>query len=348
MSGPRVTVLLPVHNGMPYLDEAVRSILSQTYSGFELLAIDDGSTDGTLEALRAYRDPRVRIVVNERNFGLAETLNRGLSLSPGEYVARMDSDDVSLPDRLERQVRFMDQHPEIGACGTWARIVGVRRTGLLIRPPADPEEIRARLLFGSAMVHPSVMFRLPMLAGHDLRYDPRDAHAEDFGMWRRCSGHFPLANIPRVLIAYRVTKGSVSSTHALRQAESVRAICRDAVRRLGLEPSEEELEAHRRIGLSSSCGDRETLERAERWLRALREANALRRVYPEPVFSEVLGERWFTVCDATAHAGRWVWTVYRRSPLRLLAGPGAIRAGKFAVKCALGRAAVPPLRRDPV
>ena len=208
MSRPRVTVLLPVYNGGMYIDEAVRSILRQTFPDFELLAIDDGSTDGTLEALRAYRDPRVRIVVNDRNLGLVDTLNRGLSLSRGEYVARMDSDDVSLPGRLERQVRFLDGNPEVGVCGTWARIIRGHRNGPLICPPVDPEEIRSRLLFGSAMVHPSVMIRLSKLADHDLRYDPRHAHAEDFGMWGRCSEHFPLANIPRVLIAYRVTQSS--------------------------------------------------------------------------------------------------------------------------------------------
>jgi len=346
VSRPRVTVLLPVHNGGGYLDEAVRSILRQTFPDFELLAIDDGSTDGTLEALRAYRDPRVRIVVNERNLGLVETLNRGLSLSRGEYVARMDSDDVSLPGRLGRQVRFLDGNPEVGVCGTWARIIRGHRNGPLICPPVDSEEIRARLLFGSAMVHPSVMFRLSSLVDHDLRYDPRHAHAEDFGMWRRCSGHFPLANIPRVLIAYRVTQGGVSSTHALRQAESARAICREAVGCLGLDPSEEELETHHRIGLSASCGDRESLERAERWLITLGEANALLRVYPEPLFSGVLGERWFVVCNATALSGKWAWAAYRRSPLRLLADPGALREGKFALKCAIGRAATPSPRRD--
>jgi glycosyltransferase involved in cell wall biosynthesis len=115
---PRITVLMPVHNGEPYLDASVRSILGQTYGDFEFLVIDDGSTDGSARILRAYQDPRFRIVENGRNLGVVETLNRGLSLSRGEYVARMDCDDESLPERLERQVSFLDSHPEVGVLGT--------------------------------------------------------------------------------------------------------------------------------------------------------------------------------------------------------------------------------------
>ncbi len=206
---PRITVLMPVHNGEPYLEASVRSILHQTYSDFEFLVIDDGSTDGTSRILRAYRDPRLRIVENGRNLGVVETLNRGLSISRGEYIARMDCDDESLPERLERQVSFLDAHPEIGVLGTAGELIDeVGKSLGVFRYPLDHEVICFSMHFFNPLAHPSVMIRRNVVldAGG---YLSREACCwgglipEDYELWWRLSAVTRLANLPDRLFLLR-------------------------------------------------------------------------------------------------------------------------------------------------
>ncbi len=121
---PKVTVLMPVYNAEKYLKTAIESILKQTFSDFELLIINDGSTDGSEEIIRSFNDKRIRLFNNEQNLGIIKTLNKGLNLAKGEYIIRMDADDISLPDRLELQVKYMEENPGIGISGTQARIFG--------------------------------------------------------------------------------------------------------------------------------------------------------------------------------------------------------------------------------
>src|SRR5262245_21907442 len=117
---PRVTVLIPVYNRVQYVAVAIESILAQHFTNFELLLIDDGSTDGSLEVLRSYTaDPRVRLLRNESNLGIPRTRNKGVALARGEYVAMLDSDDYAYPTRLGRQVDFLDRHPDYALVGTW-------------------------------------------------------------------------------------------------------------------------------------------------------------------------------------------------------------------------------------
>jgi len=141
MVEPKVTVLMPVYNGERYLNEAVDSILGQTFTDFEFLIIDDASTDKTPEILRSYDDPRIRVVTNEENLGLSKSLNKGLALARGEFIARMDADDVSYPYRLQVQHEFMTQHPGAGVIGSWAEYID--RKGEIVhryRAPIFPEE----------------------------------------------------------------------------------------------------------------------------------------------------------------------------------------------------------------
>ena len=119
---PKVTVLMPVYNGEKYLKEAITSILLQTFDDFEFLIINDGSSDASVDIIQSFRDPRIRLVHNDTNIGLIATLNKGLKLAHGKYVARMDQDDISLPRRLEKQTYFMDNNPDVGVCGTWIKL----------------------------------------------------------------------------------------------------------------------------------------------------------------------------------------------------------------------------------
>ncbi len=214
-SPPRVSVILPVYNGAWFLSGAIDSILSQTWRDFELLIIDDGSTDDTPAILNEYaaRDDRIRVETLPENQGIVAALNRGCALAQGHYLARMDADDVSLPDRLHKQAEVLDRHPEIGVVGASVQWIDEHGTpGRIVHPPASPGVIRWRIHFASPIAHSAVMMRKTVFeqAGG---YAEGSAPAEDYDLWQRISTITDLVNLPDVLLLYRVWSGSITSQH---------------------------------------------------------------------------------------------------------------------------------------
>jgi len=218
----RVTVLMPVYNGEKYLREAMESILNQTFRDFEFLIMNDGSQDQSVNIINSYNDPRIRLIHNERNLGLIHTLNRGIEQAGGEYIARMDSDDISLPHRLSKQVDFMDRRPEIGICGAWIEyFMGL---GDVIRLPITDGEIKASLPVMCPLAHPTVMFRAAVVRRHGLWYSHDFPHAEDYELWRRAAGVTCFANIPEVLLKYRIHPGQICQTRIAEQQATINRI----------------------------------------------------------------------------------------------------------------------------
>ncbi|KEF41456.1 MAG: glycosyl transferase [Cyanobium sp. CACIAM 14] len=208
---PLVSVILPVFNGRPYLHDAIASILTQLHDDFELIVIDDGSTDDSVSILEQLDDPRIRLV-RQPNQGLAATLNRGISLARGQYIARQDQDDLSYPERLAKQVAYMDSHPECVLLGTWAQIMEVDRlVERFHRHPVDEAELRYQMLFNNPFVHSSVMLRrtaLQQVGGYTT--DPDRQPPEDYELWSRLSRAGSIANIGEILQIYREIPGSMS------------------------------------------------------------------------------------------------------------------------------------------
>ncbi|NGP46765.1 glycosyltransferase family 2 protein [Bacillaceae bacterium SIJ1] len=155
----KVTVLMPVYNGAKYLSEAIESILNQTYKEFDLLIINDGSTDNSEEIINRFSDDRIKYIANDKNIGLIRTLNKGICLVRSEYIARMDADDISLPMRLEKQIKFMDEHQDIAVSGTSVLVFNEKGTIGKSIVSKDSNEIKTRLLFHCALMHPSVIIR---------------------------------------------------------------------------------------------------------------------------------------------------------------------------------------------
>jgi glycosyltransferase involved in cell wall biosynthesis len=214
---PRVTVLVAVKDGLPWLRGAVESVLAQTYVDFELLLVDDASTDGSAEAATAFGDPRIRVLRNERNLGQVPSLNRGLAEARGEYVARLDADDVSLPDRLEQQVRVLDADPSVALVGTWLDVVDAdgRLWGKLRGSVRDRAELVAAILVDRyPWGHPSLMFRRDVVVGLG-GYDASLAPAEDKDLYRRLAlaGH-SARSIDAPLVLYRRHEGQLSHEQA--------------------------------------------------------------------------------------------------------------------------------------
>ncbi len=234
---PKVTVLLPVFNAARYLASAVESVLNQTYGDFELLVMDDGSTDGSRDVVRGYDDSRIRLVENGENIGLTRTLNRGLELSRGSLIARQDADDIAHPRRLEMQVDRLDRDGETVLVGSWASVVNEADAlqGLLTHP-TSPLGIRWCMLFENAFVHSSVVFRREILL-HELGgYDVSFAECEDFALWSSVANRYPVANLPLPLVRYRRYEASKSRRESLSDRwvrENLRVIARNGAYALG-------------------------------------------------------------------------------------------------------------------
>jgi glycosyltransferase involved in cell wall biosynthesis len=211
MNMPKVSVILPVYNGLPYLEAAIDSVLRQTFRDFELIIINDGSTDAYASIVDNFQDPRIRFF-EQKNIGLAATLNRGISLSNGEYIARQDQDDVFFSMRLQKQVAYLDANPDVGMVGTFAEIlVGNEPTNRMLLHPTDDASIRFGLLFDNYFVHSSVMLRRSVLETVGVYSEDKSRQPpEDYELWSRVMRTHKLANLPEVLMAYREVPSSMS------------------------------------------------------------------------------------------------------------------------------------------
>jgi glycosyltransferase involved in cell wall biosynthesis len=305
---------MPVYNTAEYLREAVDSIIGQTLSDFEFLIIDDGSTDGSAEILDDYEksDDRIR-VFHQENRGLAVSLNRGLRAAGGKYIARMDSDDISLPERFAKQVAFMDRHPEVGLCGTAFMQFG-ERTGASWTM-TDPEEIKSRLMFWPCFGHPTVMMRRELVVRENLYYDTEFKQSEDHELWVRFSRHCKITNLTEVLLLYRTDAGQATNIYRDDVVRWSGRIHRQAIGALGIEMSDEESMIHESLHTSTFEVSRDYVNRVEEWLCKLMDANEIHKVYESNALAGVLYERWHYVCSNAVSLGLWVCVKFRKSRL---------------------------------
>jgi glycosyltransferase involved in cell wall biosynthesis len=320
---------MPVYNAERYLREAIDSILSQSFADFEFLIVNDGSTDAGVEIIESYADPRIRLVHNDGNLGVVASLNRGLELSRGEFVARMDADDISRPARLARQVRFMEENPNVGVCGSWVRFFPGKYVWKL---PATSEAIRCRQFSMAGVAHPSVMMRRELFARHALFYDPAFLHLEDYELWDRALKYMDFANIQEVLLDYRISPGQVSSRHRDDQLAAVAPLRLQKVRELGIEPTVSQRQLHEQVMNCQLPKQREALDQAEQWLLELQATNRKAGVYHERYFAQWLLQNWFSTClgigdESVCSFGRCLrsplWSACKASSSELLRAMGA-------------------------
>jgi len=246
-----VTVLMPVYNGEMYLREAITSVLRQSFGDFEFLIIEDGSTDSSLAIIESFRDPRIIVVRNQMNKGLIYSLNKGFDLARGEYIARMDCDDISLPERLSKQVAYMTQHQEVGICGTWSKTIGEVKKSWKTRFPTEHTEIVAHLLFNTAITHPTAMFNVAKLRALNLKYDASALDAEDYDLWVNAFDYFSLGNVGETLFLYRVHIGQTSKTAERRQRSTTARVRAKMLAKMGIKASDDEISLHNRLSDNS-------------------------------------------------------------------------------------------------
>lgn len=268
-SCPQITVLMPVYNGAAYVSDAIRSILDQSFRDFEFLIIDDGSTDNTQTIIGAFADARIRFEKNEYNQGLTSTLNNGLRIAKGRYLARMDADDIAHPLRLETQLRYMQERPDLAITGTLIRSFGAVKRPSVFRNPEKHEDIVARLLFGSAIFHSSAMFDMEQIRSVGLEYDKETLHAEDYDLWSRAAMHIKLGNVPEILLDYRIHATQVSREHSMHQKNTADSIRCNLLKALGISFESTEAQFHCRIADHDWENTLSFHNRATAWLRKL-------------------------------------------------------------------------------
>ena len=308
---PRIAVVLPVYNGEKYVAEAINSVLGQTFTDFELVVIDDGSSDRTPDIVTGFRDGRVRLIRFLEHRGLVAALNTGIQESKSELIARMDADDICLPSRLERQISFLDAHSEVAICGTWIREFG--DSHYLHAFPVESEQICARMFAGWAMAHPTLMMRRGFLQEHDLKYCDEFLWVEDLDLLLRASQFTKLANVPEVLLRYRVHQHQVGFAHGQAQDLGTERMSIRQLRQLVPDATKQEEDFH--LALARGEVDAGKLPRAEKWLLRLDRANIQQGQYDQRCFRRELHEWWHTAHLRSSSAGLSILVSYWRSPL---------------------------------
>lgn len=312
---PKVSVLMAVYNAERYLAAALESILGQTFTDFEFIVVDDGSNDESARILAKYgaADRRLRIIPNEANSGLAYSLNKGIDFARGAYIARMDADDISLPTRLAAQVAFLDAHPDCCLCGGALMTFSTEGAGVLWQPPLAHDDILSSMIFESVIYHPTVMMRGETLNRYGLRYAENFRVAQDYELWIRLAEVGKLANLPEVLLHYRLHVGSASSHHGQEQIKAANHVRRRLLADLGIEAADDEAKLHQDLAHWRVEDNLATLDNIHLWLSRLRRANELFRRFPDQAFNQVLSRRWYFFCEALAHHGLSSYRYWRRS-----------------------------------
>lgn len=235
MNKPKISVVMPAYNSEQYIAEAIESILNQTFSDFEFIIINDGSTDGTADIVKSYNDKRIKFVDNSENRGIVAVLNQGLSMARGEYIARMDSDDISHKNRFEKQIAYMDSHMECGVLSTAYHMFGTKE-----RVVVHPKYVGLlNLLEGCYVAHPAVMIRKSVLDKYDFRYLQEFKHAEDYELWSRMALVTEIHNLSDVLLEYRWHGANVSIEHATQQRNLTDKIRQNILNKLTDDPKKQ-------------------------------------------------------------------------------------------------------------
>ena len=298
-TSPAISIILPLYNGEAFVQQTIESILNQSFEYFELIIINDASTDKSKEIVLSFQDKRIRYIENESNMGISKTLNRGIDLCCGKYIARIDADDVCMPDRLKTQWEFLEKNPAIGLCGSWAIVIDENNKAIgKIINQTDPKFISIALLFSVPLIHPSVCCKTSILKQYKYADIPL---IEDYDIWCRMSKTTQMANIPKFLLKYRWHTNNISKgkNFVLR---SDKIAVKQQIAKLGLFPDDEAFRIHQlsfnlsTLNNSSGILSETDLYASDAWFSQLLSANKRKKIYDQEAFTAFLWGRWIVLC----------------------------------------------------
>ena len=277
-----------------FLRPSIESVLNQSYESIELIIVDDCSTDDSLSVIQSYKDERIVVLKNEKNSGITKSLNRALNVAKGEFIARMDSDDICFKNRIEKQVEFLKNNTDVIVCGTGVQLIGnweaSHTNEKMCRFIPEKDLFRIQLLFGNYpnIVHPTAMFNGCKLDEYGIRYNENYIFAQDYRMWVECSKYAECANVPETLLYYRVHGGAVSSSKKAAQAECALNIMKEQLKELHLELPEELEAFHGNLLTQRKAFDL----KYKKWLKLIISQNKKYKVYDSEKLEEVLWKKW--------------------------------------------------------
>lgn len=286
---PQITVLMPTYKGAKYLRETIDSVLDQTFKDFEFLIINDCSPDDSEDIIKSYKDSRIRYIKNPHNLGISGSSNYGISIAQGSYIARQDHDDISHPDRLEKQFNYLETHPEIGICGTGYHVFG-RKNKKVFHPKQD-ELIKTYLLFKCSVAHQTTMMRRDLFQNNGLTYDASFVSSNDRKLWIDACSLTKFHNIPEILLEYRMYKGMTSKTKRNIVLEEGRRLRDIFYQKLDLQLSTDDksiIDTYLMQG-RAHITDKNCLIKIEHLLQSFINANQKTHIFDEECFKQVCG-----------------------------------------------------------
>jgi len=328
MKTPMISVVMPVYNGKKYLNEAIDSILNQSYTDFEFIILNDGSTDQTEDIILSYDDPRIVYVKNEENLQIVKTLNKGIALAKGKYIARMDADDISFPDRFEKQITFLNKNPHIDILGTWFETFGKKK--YIQKLPTDHEQIKSALLLYTPLAHPTVFIKSEVIKKY--HYPENYPKSEDCALWIQLINRVYFSNIPEVLLLYRLHNNQTSSSLAVEQLDSSVKAVNQLLVQFDNKLSKEELSIHGDIISRKTI----PLDALEEWLLKLLTINKNIHFFEEYALQESIFLIWKSQCSLSRKNSMMVIKKFYSSSLFLKGRLSLFEHSKFIIKILIG------------
>lgn len=314
-SSPLLSVLLPVFNSEPFVAEAIKSVLNQSFKDFEFLIFDDCSTDKSFEIIEDFKrkDSRIKVFLNEKNLGVVESRNKLINLSKGKYIAWLDSDDIAFENRFEEEIKFLEEHPEIGMVGSYPIIIdeNSKKTGKWWFE-TDHQKLKIELFFHSPFLSSSVMIRKSCLPQNF--YDSRFPVAEDFDLYSKISERFDVANIPKFLVKYRINSKGLSKSNTGKMEQLSVQVIKEHAERLGIKLDETTIKNLRKPKIASKIAFNDIAE-IEKSLILLKDMLLKNDRFDKTAVCEVIQKYWFETCRKSTHKGLEILKIFFRSPL---------------------------------
>jgi glycosyltransferase involved in cell wall biosynthesis len=310
-----VSVILPAYNAGPYIAEAINSILNQTYTNFELIIINDCSTDTTEKEILSISDPRIKYIKNTNNSGLIYNLNLGFSLAKGKYIVRMDADDISLATRIEEQVNFMDLHSEVGISGSWFQSFGTYNE--VSKYEESDDDIKLQMLYHCRFCHPTVIIRKQIVETNNLQYSTAFAHAEDYELWARMAFITRFANLQKVLLKYRVHENNVTIKHATTQRQNSDKVIQYLFDKIGTTISEGIIPTWIKFCYADFNLSVSEIVQIEELVVSLINANKTSLYVSNKALEKFFAEKWYNLCYNNVK-NKEVQTIFNKSKITAL------------------------------
>lgn len=297
---PLVTVGIALYNGSPYIQSAIRSILDGTYQNLELIVLDDGSSDNSIEIVREFSDSRIRILRNQQNQGLVNVRNQIMSQAGGDYLAWLDQDDIAMPNRLTSQINFMQKNSSVGVCGSWTVFKTLKPYGEFltwrVKMPTKPRFIRAAIPFTNPLSFSTVTMRLERFRDHGLFFRPEFGNSLDYDMWRRAAELMDISSLPEYLGEYRIHPEQTSAGDKLFEMQQhAWKVQKEALSvTLGIHVDDHDSKhIHQQLGANElPMFTLKYLRELGNWITFLTETNSTVGSYDQRAFSAIAARQW--------------------------------------------------------